>query len=59
MTDNDEDRDRKCPSPQCPLCTGSECNLCGRGCWTKDSVRCEHNADERHSDPVFSSIVIG
>ncbi len=47
----------ECPGPECPLCNGSECNLCGRGCWTKDSVRCEHNNDERHADPVFGYVI--
>lgn len=39
-----------CPGPDCPMCSGAMCNLCGAGCWNNSAPRCDHATDERHQD---------
>jgi len=57
MTDglSEANRNPECPGPECPMCNGECCNLCGAGCWTRgpDAEKCEHDVIERHADPVF------
>ena len=37
--------------PDCMMCSGAACNLCGAGCWSnvKD---CQHDVVERHEEPT-------
>lgn len=40
----------ECPGPECLMCSGEACNLCGAGCWSRRQD-CEHDSVERHEDP--------
>jgi hypothetical protein len=43
----------ECPGPDCLMCNGEACNLCGAGCWNnRPDKRCEHAVDERHREPT-------
>jgi hypothetical protein len=49
----------KCPGPDCPMCAGEVCNLCGAGTTPNPSllmslndVPCEHDSMERHEYPA-------
>lgn len=53
-------RDPECPGPECMMCSGEACNLCGAGCWDYDGTLrngapCEHDSAERHMDPVYGA----
>lgn len=37
-----------CPGPECPMCNGEACNLCGAGCWSP-GARCQHDVLDRHA----------
>ncbi len=41
-----------CPGPDCPMCNGEACALCGAGCSNTDPARpvCEHDVIERHTE---------
>jgi hypothetical protein len=41
----------ECPGPDCLMCNGEACNLCGAGCWNNAAPFCDHASDERHQDP--------
>lgn len=41
--------DKTCPGPDCPMCSGEMCNLCGAGCWSSETS-CEHDCMQRHED---------
>lgn len=41
----------ECPGPDCLMCSGEACNLCGAGCWNNSAQFCEHASDERHGYP--------
>lgn len=43
----------ECPGPDCLMCNGAACNLCGAGCWNNTAPFCEHGSDERHCEPDF------
>jgi hypothetical protein len=48
-----------CPGPDCLLCNGEACNLCGAGCWNNAlDLHCEHAVDERHLAPRQSTRVV-
>jgi hypothetical protein len=62
MTDalTETNRYPECPGPECPMCNGEMCNLCGAGCWdyyapSRRVTPCEHDVIERHADPVFGA----
>jgi hypothetical protein len=60
MTDGltEANRDPGCPGPECLMCNGEACNLCGAGCWNGGGAHeppCEHDVLERHADPVFGA----
>ncbi len=41
-----------CPGPDCMMCSGEACDLCGAGCWSNAVTRgspCEHDVLERHN----------
>ena len=41
-----------CPGhPDCMMCNGSACNLCGAGCWNNAIKDCQHDVVERHEEP--------
>ena len=41
-----------CPGPDCVMCSGEACALCGAGLRTRlDEPPCEHDVIERHHDP--------
>jgi hypothetical protein len=42
------DEDPECPGPDCLMCSGEACNLCGAGCWNNKAEHCEHGSVERH-----------
>jgi hypothetical protein len=47
------DHDRNvCPGPDCLMCNGEACALCGAGCSNTDPARpvCEHDVIERHTE---------
>jgi len=42
-----------CPGPDCPMCNGEACALCGAG--TRDrsgEPDCEHDVEQRHTEPT-------
>ena len=41
-----------CPGPDCLMCNGEACALCGAGCSNTDPERpvCEHDVIERHTE---------
>jgi hypothetical protein len=41
----------ECPGPDCLMCNGAACNLCGAGCWNNSAPHCDHASDERHHAP--------
>jgi hypothetical protein len=43
-----------CPGPDCLMCNGAACNLCGAGCWNNAAPHCDHDGDERHMEPVHA-----
>ena len=46
----------ECPGPDCPMCNGEMCDLCGAGCWRKigEGPICEHDVYDRHREPPSS-----
>ena len=44
-----------CPGPDCPMCNGEVCNLCGAGTSLRSSNEpdCEHDTAERHMAPSY------
>lgn len=47
-----DEREATCPGPDCPMCNGEACDLCGAGCSSGfPERRCEHDVDERHEKP--------
>ena len=42
----------QCPGPDCLMCNGEACALCGAGCSNTDPARpvCEHDVIERHTE---------
>lgn len=36
--------------PDCLMCSGEACNLCGAGCWS-NVTNCQHGVLERHMEP--------
>lgn len=40
-----------CPGPDCWMCSGEACLLCGAGL-RSNAPRCEHDVTERHTDPT-------
>lgn len=49
----------ECPGPDCLMCSGAACNLCGAGCWNSGAPYCDHASDERHEEPHVSPRWIG
>lgn len=45
----------ECPGPNCPLCNGEACNMCGAGCWDSSVDDCEHDVIDRHGEPIFGA----
>jgi len=45
-----------CPGPDCMMCNGEACALCGAGCHNNDPDRppCEHDVIQRHTEPHAS-----
>ena len=42
----------ECPGPDCPMCNGEACALCGAGCSSGlPAQRCEHDVYDRHREP--------
>ena len=41
-----------CPGPDCLMCNGNACALCGAGCSNTNPERpvCEHDVIERHTE---------
>lgn len=47
-----DDPPARCPGPDCWMCNGQACNLCGAGCWMGcAAVYCDHDVMDRHEDP--------
>lgn len=45
-------RKPRCPSADCPMCSGEACGKCGAGCSTDyGRPHCEHDVIERHEGP--------
>lgn len=42
----------ECPGPDCWMCNGQACALCGAGCWDSSVTDCEHDVIERHTEYV-------
>lgn len=55
MTDgiSEANRNKECPGPDCIMCSGEACNLCGAGCWNNSERTCDHDVIDRHGDPMF------
>jgi hypothetical protein len=52
-----------CPGPNCPLCSGEACALCGPTLGTDVSLGkrppCEHDAVQRHREPPTPTVLTG
>lgn len=41
--------------PDCMMCSGECCNLCGAGCWSNVGD-CEHDVIDRHLEPIVPRV---